>query len=199
MSAGLNGSMNVVRDGQAWRVGRPAEVSWIADGTKNGQGIAAAIPPIFATYATLWDSNEDRVTTRTHEHAVVGHLIEHTAADQTWWLGFLDTGAHDIVFTDAPRVTLYSGWSYVLIEAGPTQAVMWRTGHMRSSEGALPDLMFPADRAGEACRPSQSRQDDHKLDCGRGICDGLYETPRHRVCAVADLDLLDESGALRRV
>ena len=147
MSAGLNGSMNVVRDGQAWRVGRPAEVSWIADGTKNGQGIAAAIPPIFATYATLWDSNEDRVTTRTHEHAVVGHLIEHTAADQTWWLGFLDTGAHDIVFTDAPRVTLYSGWSYVLIEAGPTQAVMWRTGHMRSSEGALPDLMFPADRA----------------------------------------------------
>jgi hypothetical protein len=42
-------------------------------------------------------------------------------------------------------VTLYSGWGYVLIEAGPEQAGRWREDdHWK---GVLPDLMFPADRS----------------------------------------------------
>jgi hypothetical protein len=45
-------------------------------------------------------------------------------------------------------VSLYWRWPYVLVEAGPEQALTWRTGHMRGGElGALPDLFFPADRS----------------------------------------------------
>ena len=64
-----------------------------------------------------------------------------------WWLGYLDTGAHNVVFNTVPKVTLYWGWMYVLVEAGPEQALTWRTGHMRGGLlGGLPDLFFPADR-----------------------------------------------------
>jgi hypothetical protein len=67
---------------------------------------------------------------------------------QPWWLGYLDTGAHDIVFSTAPQVALYWDWRYVLVEAGPEQALTWRAGHMRGGDlGALPDLFFPADRS----------------------------------------------------
>jgi len=70
----------------------------------------------------------------------------HTA-EQPWWLGYLDTGAHDVVFNTVPKVTLYWGWRYVLVEAGPEQALTWRSGHMRGGVlGGLPDLFFPADR-----------------------------------------------------
>ncbi|MDQ3477441.1 MAG: hypothetical protein M3492_14235 [Actinomycetota bacterium] len=62
-------------------------------------------------------------------------------------MGYLDTGAHDIVFPQAPKVSLYADWHYVLVEAGPEQALIWRTGHMRLHDGALPDLFFPADRS----------------------------------------------------
>ena len=43
-------------------------------------------------------------------------------------------------------MSLYWGWPYVLVEAGPEQALTWRTGHMRG-DGPLPDLFFPADRS----------------------------------------------------
>ena len=63
-----------------------------------------------------------------------------------WWLGYLDTGAHDIVFPDAPKQSLYWDWRYLLVEAGPDQALTWRSGHMRGP-GSLPELFFPADRS----------------------------------------------------
>jgi hypothetical protein len=45
-------------------------------------------------------------------------------------------------------VTLYSGWRYVLVEAGPTQAATWRRNDPGSSwPGVLPNVMFPADRS----------------------------------------------------
>ncbi|KUJ47102.1 hypothetical protein EG812_05760 [Verrucosispora sp. FIM060022] len=44
-------------------------------------------------------------------------------------------------------MSLYWNWSYVLVEAGPEQALTWRTGHMRHGRGSLPDLFFPADRS----------------------------------------------------
>jgi hypothetical protein len=45
-------------------------------------------------------------------------------------------------------VTLYPGWHYVLAEAGPEQAAIWRQQDFGAFwKGVLPDLMFPADRS----------------------------------------------------
>jgi hypothetical protein len=45
-------------------------------------------------------------------------------------------------------VTLYPGWHYVLVEAGPEQAATWRQyGDWSFWKGALPNLMFPAGRS----------------------------------------------------
>jgi hypothetical protein len=82
-----------------------------------------------------------------HDRAVLALLTENTA-DQPWWLGYLDTGADDIVFPDSPMVTLYSEWHYVLVEAGPEQAAAWRRTDLGSFwKGALPNLIFPADHS----------------------------------------------------
>ncbi len=75
-------------------------------------------------------------------------LLGDHSGGQLWWLGYLDTGVDDTVFPDAPRVTLYAGWHYVLVEAGPQQAATWRPcGLETSRRRSLPDLMFPADRS----------------------------------------------------
>ncbi|WP_306203905.1 hypothetical protein [Actinoplanes sp. RD1] len=104
--------------------------------------MTSAIPPVFPAYATLhWDES---VPIDVHERAVIDTLTRHTA-DQPWWLGYLETGAHDVVFDRAPRVPLYADWPYVLVQAGPAQTLTWRRGHMRG-DGALPDLFFPQDR-----------------------------------------------------
>jgi hypothetical protein len=86
---------------------------------------------------------------RPHEDRFDDRLLEVLSAHaalQPWWLGFLDTGASDVVLPDAPRVHVYSNWPYVLVQAGPKEARHWR-----SEEGrwftALPELMFPADRS----------------------------------------------------
>ena len=135
--------MNVNKDGRSWRIGTAGEVSWIAGHTTEGRSITVAIPPVFDAYATFYPP--DNVDAEAHERAVVNELAEHTV-DQPWWLGYLDTGAHDIVFPRAPKVSLYWDWPYLLVEAGPEQALTWRRGHMRG-DGALPDLFFPADRS----------------------------------------------------
>jgi hypothetical protein len=45
-------------------------------------------------------------------------------------------------------VSLNWDWHYVLVKAGPEQALTWRTGHVRDGlTGSLPDLFFPADRS----------------------------------------------------
>jgi len=96
------------RDASTWRIGTDAEVAWIAHGTSVGRSITAAIPPVFETYATvvLPSRGEGQDT---HDRAVLALLSEQSAG-QPWWLGYLDTGADDIVFPDAPKVTLYTGW-----------------------------------------------------------------------------------------
>jgi hypothetical protein len=136
----------VARDGSTWRIGTNADVAWITDGTSVGRTITSAIPPVFEAYATvvLPERGEGQDL---HDQAVLG-LLSGQSADQLWWLGYLDTGADDIVFPGAPMVTLYSGWRYVLVEAGPQQAATWRQ-HDRPSfwKGALPNVMFPADRS----------------------------------------------------
>jgi hypothetical protein len=139
----LNRGVNFTKDGRSWRIGTVAEVDWIAGHTTEGPSITTAIPPIYAAYAT--SHQPDNASIAAYERAVVDDLARHTP-DQPWWLAFLETGAHDIVFPLAPRVPLYWNWPYVLVEAGPEQALTWRTGHMRG-QGALPDLFFPADRS----------------------------------------------------
>jgi hypothetical protein len=133
-------------DGSRWRVGTGADVAWIAEGTAVGRSITAAIPPVFEAYATVVLPDEDEEQER-HDRAVLG-LLSRQAGDQSWWLGFLDTGADDVVFPGTARVTLYPGWHYVLVEGGPEQAAGWRrSGRWSLRKGVLPDLMFPADRS----------------------------------------------------
>lgn len=116
---------------------------WLPRWPAHGFSVTQAIPPIFEAYATF--HRPEDIAWPVHEGAVVAELAAHTPA-QPWWLGFLDTGAHDVVVPDAPRVSLYWDWSYVLIEGGPEQALTARVGHMRG-DGSLPDLFHPADRS----------------------------------------------------
>jgi hypothetical protein len=60
--------------------------------------------------------------------------------------GSLIPGASDVVLDHAPRVRMYSGWNYVLTQAGPHEARTWRSDEGRWFT-ALPELMFPADRS----------------------------------------------------
>ena len=131
------------RDGRVWRVGQHAEVAWIVEGTATGRTISAAVPPVFEAYATVELPPTGEGKNDVHDRAVLALLGGHSA-DIPWWLGYLDTGVDDIVFPDVPPVTLYAGWAYVLIEAGPEQAATWRRDGWK---GALPNLMFPTDRS----------------------------------------------------
>jgi hypothetical protein len=133
------------RDGSTWRIGTEAAVAWIASGTSIGRTITAAIPPVFEAYATVvLPYGEGQVK---HDRAVLALLTEESVG-QPWWLGYLDTGADDIVFPDVPKVTLYSEWHYVLVEAGPEQAATWRRVDLSHFyPGTLPNLMFPADQS----------------------------------------------------
>jgi len=137
------------RDGIHWVVGTSADVAWINDGTTSGLEITSGIPPIYPAYCTLElpDREQEKGQER-HDQGVIELLSAH-GGPQTWWLGYLETGPdQDVVFRDAPRVTLYAGWHYVLVEAGPRQAATWR-GYAWDGpwKGPLPDLMFPADRS----------------------------------------------------
>lgn len=144
-------------DGREWRIGRAAEIAWIEEGTETGVTITSGIPPVFEAYATLeqpgtgnhapgsslekWeqlDKEWDR-----HDAGVLALLSEHSES-QSWWLGYLETGASDLPFDGAQRVRFYADWPYVLLEAGPEQARIWREDCW---DGVLPDLMFPADRS----------------------------------------------------
>jgi hypothetical protein len=135
---------HVLRDGRAWRLGADADAAWINDETSAGNTITSAIPPVFACYCTqgLPEANDPAGSAR-HEQAVIELLTAHTT-EQPWWLGYLDTGASDVVFPYAPRTMVYSGYGYVLVEAGPQQAAEWRE---EGFNWTLPDLMFPADRS----------------------------------------------------
>jgi hypothetical protein len=131
------------KDGRGWRLGSQSEVGWIVDGTGVGLTITAAIPPVFEAYATILvpEPGEERTA---HEQAMLDFL-DSRSAEGGWWLGYLDTGADEVVFPDAPKVMLYAGWFYVLVNAGSRQALNWRSSS--SWRGRLPDLIFPGDRA----------------------------------------------------
>jgi hypothetical protein len=143
-----------IKDGVAWTVGGQAEVDWITEATGSGPQVTTAIPALYDGYVTLTNAGEpdlprDLRLERRQDLALVDLLRRHSG-EMPWWLGYLDTGASDIVFWDAPKVTAYSGWKYVLVLAGPDQAASWRpapggTPNWKSTE--LPELMFPDDRS----------------------------------------------------
>lgn len=119
-------------------------MAWIRTGTSPGLRITSAIPPVFEAYATVVapHGRDDRAR---QDRAMLA-LLGAGSADQPWWLGYLETGADDVVFPAAPRVTLYAGWHYVLVRAGPAQAAAWGPRRWWSRR-CLPDLMYPADRS----------------------------------------------------
>lgn len=138
------------KDGRAWRIGTKDEAAWINAAVTDGRSITASVPPIFAAYATIafpLDLESGREQMREVEDrfddALIRVLDAHTSP-QPWWLGFLDTGASDVVLPDAQRVLVY-GCRYVLVQAGPREARAWRGDEGRWFT-ALPELMFPADR-----------------------------------------------------
>jgi hypothetical protein len=139
-----------LKDGRAWRIGTEDEVAWINVGVTEGLSITAAVPPTFEAYATVTfplDPESDRDAVRPTEDrfddALLRVLSVHTKP-QPWWLGYLDTGASDVVLDDAPRALVYRGWRYVVVQAGPHEARTWRSDEGRWFT-ALPELMFPAD------------------------------------------------------
>jgi hypothetical protein len=133
-----------MKDGRWWRVGAAEDVRWIAKGTRTGLAITSAVPPVFDAYATLVVRDEDE--DRAEQLELLLRLLGEQSGEQSWWLGYLETGADDVVFPEAPRVTLYAGWDYVLVEAGPDEAARWRQD-LRSWRAPGPDLVFPADRS----------------------------------------------------
>jgi hypothetical protein len=131
------------KDGLQWRIGTDAEVSWVVEGTVIGRAITSAIPPVFEAYATIVVPDE-----RDECDEQLLDLLDELSGDKPWWLGYLDTGSDDVVFPDAPRVTLYAGWNYVLVQAGPEQAANWRPlDESWSAREVLPDIIFPSDRS----------------------------------------------------
>jgi hypothetical protein len=137
----------VIREGASWLIGTDAEVAWINGATRVDVTITSAIPPVFDAYATVVIP-QDRDAQRRHDRAVVA-LLNSQSPDQQWWLGYLDTGCDDVVFPDAPMVTMYADWPYVLVRAGPTQAASWRRcDDVGSSRwGCLPNVIFPVNRS----------------------------------------------------
>lgn len=140
----------VHRDGRRWPVGTAADVGWIAETTSCGLEITAAIPPVFDSYATVVAADTP-LEQQGHDHAVLA-VLRRYAFEQRWWLGYLDTGSADIVFPEAPKVTLYAGWSYVVVQAGAEQAARWRGADFYPwRPSRLPDLIVPTDHSWLLC------------------------------------------------
>ena len=174
------------KDGRPWRIGTEAEVAWIRENTEVSRAITSAIPPVFEAYATLelpvsgdHHAAVPREDSDRYYDDVLAVLSGHSAARQ-WWLGYLETGSSDIVFYDVPKVRpgTNDAW-YVLVEAGPEQAHIWRDPE--HDKGPLPDLMFPADRSWLV---STLWDDDWTCIGGsQGLVDAFLSHPdlRHRV------------------
>ena len=132
------------KDGRRWRVGTGADIDWIRQATAPGLSIASAMPLVYDAYATVVVPPE--TPARAFQlSALIGTLTRH-ASGQPWWLGYLDTGADDVVIPAAPRVLLYADWRYVLVLASAREASAWRS-EGSSSRAPGPDLVFPADRS----------------------------------------------------
>jgi hypothetical protein len=100
---------------------------------------------VFPAYATVVVPGRDIPDEQQARDRATLDVLGGYSTQERWCLGYLDTGASDVVFADAPMVTLYADWRYVLVSAGQEQAARWRSTD--PGKGCLPDLMFPADRS----------------------------------------------------
>ncbi len=133
-------------DDTTWQIGGSGQVDWIAENFQSSTTIATAIPPLFGAYATVVVPANPR--DKQIADAALLSVLREQSSPQQWWLGYLETGVADLVFPDAPRVSLYAGWPYVLVLAGPDEAATWRTSDQATPwHSALPELMFPLDRS----------------------------------------------------
>ena len=89
---------------------------------------------IFQAYASPYPPG-GTASSRVYEQAIMGTLAAHTAP-QPGRLGCRHTGAHDIVFPEAPLLSLCLDRPGVVVEGEPSEAMTWRVGHMRSGDGA---------------------------------------------------------------
>ncbi len=138
-----------VKDGRSWRIGSTAEVAWIESAVDFSRPLVTEVPPIFAAYCRLELPDDASNAQAAHDQAVVELLSAGSGSGQPWWLGYLEYGIGiDLVFDDAPRTHLFT-WDYVLVQAGPEQALKWRPSCDPDVawKGALPDLIFPADHS----------------------------------------------------
>jgi hypothetical protein len=139
--------------------------------------IGAAIPPGFDAYATIVIPDDEM--RQAHDRVLVQQLQRHSPTGARWWLGYLETGAAPIPFEDAPRVRIYSGWQYVLVHAGPDEALTLREYYWDRS---LPDVMFPDDRSWLV---STLWDDDWRCVGGPGdLIDSLLASPALETRAV---------------
>jgi hypothetical protein len=99
-AAGVDRAKAFYIDQVGFGFGTSDDVAWIAGDTIDGLTVTNAIPPRFDAYATFYRPEDADITL--HERTVVDILKAHTA-EQPWWLGYLDTGAHDVVFNTVPR------------------------------------------------------------------------------------------------
>jgi hypothetical protein len=135
------------RDGKRWAIGSGDDVAWIADSVDLSAEKVSLVPPGFAAYCRLDLPERTLGSQIRHDQALVVRLSREPAAQQ-WWLGYLEYGIGiDLPFSDAARTKLF-GWDYVLVQAGAEQALNWRASESPIAwKGALPDVMFPADRS----------------------------------------------------
>jgi hypothetical protein len=124
------------------QVGDEDTVGWIRDSTPAGLTVGAAIPPGFASYATIVipESPDSRAR---HDRALLDVLRAHSP-HTSWWLGFLDTGADPLPFAEVATVPVYGNWQYLIVSAGHEGALSLRKDVW---DRTLPDLIFPNDRA----------------------------------------------------
>ncbi len=133
-----------------WQFGGPDDVAWLVPRRRRADGAwPFSLPECYPAYCRVILPPAVAGAQQRHDLALVNRLREHTGP-QHWWLGYLDTTGlgDDVVFPNAPRVSLYWDWRYVLVKAGPDEALAWRPseGFGAPWKGALPDLMFPVDR-----------------------------------------------------
>jgi hypothetical protein len=144
-----------IKDGRSWRIGTAADVAWIERAVDFSTPALTQVPPGFAAYCRLElpdlryaRPDEAAAAQAAHDEAVVD-VLRAASGSHSWWLGYLEYGTGvDLVFDDAPRASLF-GWDFVLVQAGPEQALRWRSHSTRPTawKGDLPDLIFPTDRA----------------------------------------------------
>lgn len=71
----LDELVEVTRGGRSWQIGTPADVAWIVSGTSIGRTITAAIPPVFAAYATFHELDESLIAAQERAVVAPGQLV----------------------------------------------------------------------------------------------------------------------------